>query len=441
MRRTIIAGMTVWCGALGAVLAADDWPHWRGPRGSGVSTETGLPVTWSAAAGVAWRTPLTGAGVSSPVIWRDQVYVTSQTGAGVRRAGSHPSLVQGAAAADAGERNLMGATASAAVGFSIAAYRWSDGTIAWQHTLAAEGPLPAVHDKHNLASPSPATDADVVIAWFGTGQIVALDHAGRRLWSKHLGKEYAPFDLQWGHSSSPVLVKDLVVLVCYHGSSAYVLALDKRTGAVKWKVDRQAPLLSYSTPLILDGPRGAEILINTSAGLEAIAVDGGEDRWRVLEDNRFPIPVATLADGMIYTTRGYRSGPYVAIRPGGQGDVSGSHVAWRVATGAPYISSLIHYDGLIYTAGELGVVTALEAKTGERVWQERAGGVFTASPVAAEGRIYFVSETGETVVLKAGRTFAVIARNRLDAHFVASPAISRGRIFLRGDNELFAVGR
>ena len=363
------------------------------------------------------------------MVWRDQVYVTTQTGAGVRRPGSHPTLVQGAAAADAGERNLTGATAASTVGFTLAAYRWSDGRLAWQHDVPAEGPLPSVHDKHNLATPSPATDADVVIGWFGTGQIVALDHSGKRLWGKHLGKEYAPFDLQWGHSSSPVLYKDLVILVCYHGSAAYVMALDKRTGNVRWKVDRPAALVSYSTPLIVDGARGTEILINTSTGLEAIAADTGEDRWRVVEDNRFPIPVATMADGVIYTTRGYRSGPYVAIRPGGQGDVSASHVVWRVPTGAPYISSLVHYQGLIYTAGELGVVTCLEAKTGERVWQERAGGVFTASPVAADGRIYLVSETGETVVLKAGRTFEILSRNKLDAHFVASPAISRGRIF------------
>ena len=144
---------------------------------------------------------------------------------------------------------------------------------------------------------------------------------------------------------------------------------------------------------------------------------------------------------MIYTTRGYRSGPTLAIRPGGQGDVTASHVAWRVPTGAPYISSLVHYQGLIYTAGELGVVTCLDAKNGERVWQERAGGVFTASPVAGDGRLYLVSESGETVVIKAGQTFDVLARNTLQSHFVASPAISRGRIFLRGDDELFAVGK
>jgi outer membrane protein assembly factor BamB len=439
--RVICALMAVWCSQICIAVAADDWPHWRGPAATGVSPETGLPVSWSKAAGVAWRAPLAGAGVSSPVVWRDQVYVTSQSGAGVRRAGSHPTLVQGAAAADSGERNLTGATADGTVAFTLAAYRWSDGKVAWRHDVPADGALPSVHDKHNLASPSPVTDADVVVGWFGTGQIVALDHSGKPLWAKHLGKEYAPFDLQWGHSSSPVLFKDLVILVCYHGTAAYVLALDKKTGAVRWKVDRPASLVSYSTPVVVEGARGPEILINTSTGLEAISAETGEDRWRVVEDNRFPIPVPTVADGMIYTTRGYRSGPYVAIRPGGQGDVTASHVAWRIPTGAPYISSLVHYQGLIYTAGELGVVTCLDAKTGERVWQERAGGVFTASPVAADGRIYLVSESGETVVLRAGRTFEILSRNGLDGHFVASPAISRGRIFLRGDTELFAVGK
>ena len=146
-----------------------------------------------------------GAGVSSPVVWRDQVYVTSQSGAGVRRAGSHPTLVQGAAAAESGERNLTGATAAATV---ASRSRRTDGpTASWPGgtTCPPRAPLPSVHDKHNLASPSPVTDADVVIGWFGTGQIVALDHGGKRLWAKHLGKEYAPFDLQWGHSSSPVL--------------------------------------------------------------------------------------------------------------------------------------------------------------------------------------------------------------------------------------------
>ena len=146
-------------------------------------------------------------------------------------------------------------------------------------------------------------------------------------------------------------------------------------------------------------------------------------------------------EGTIYTSRGYRSGPYMAIRPGGKGDVSKSHVAWRVDTGAPYVSSLVHYNGLLYMAGDVGVLSAIDAKTGQRVWQERTGGVFTASPVAADGKIYLLSEDGQTIVLAAGSQPRVLARNRLNARQLASPAISGGRLFIRTDDAVIAVGK
>ena len=424
-----------------SIASAQHWPQWRGPQGGGVTGESGLPLIWSGSQGVAWRSPLKGAGVSTPVVWGNRVFVTSQVGAGERRPGNHPTLVQGAAAADAGEKNLTGVAAGSHVTFSVSAFAWSNGAVEWHHDVPADGTLTGVHDKHNLATPSPAADADVVVAWFGTGQVVALDHGGKRLWTKQLARDYSPFEITWGHASSPVLYKDTVIFLCYHEPASFIVALDKRTGAVKWKADRGTGRLSYSTPVIVDTPAGAELIINSSAGLEAISPETGEARWHYTEESRFPIPVASAVGGMLYTTRGYRSGPFVAIRLGGRGDVGATHVAWRVPTGAPYVSSLVHHDGLIYTAGELGVVTCLDAKTGERVWQERAGGIFTASPIVGDGRIYLVSETGETVVLKAGRTFDVLARNKLDAHFVASPAVARGRIFLRGDTELFAIGR
>jgi outer membrane protein assembly factor BamB len=421
-------------------VSAQHWPAWRGPKGDGVSTEANLPLNWDVSRGVAWRVPLAGTGVSAPVVWGDRVFVAGQRGAGIRRPGSHPMLVQGAGAATAGERNLTGAADGPSVTFVIAAHRWDDGAELWTHELEAEGGLPAVHDKHNLASPSPAADADIVVAWYGTGQVVALDHAGTRLWTKHLGREYGEFDIDWGHASSPVLHGDTVFLVSYHPSASYLLALDKRTGDVRWKADRPDGLLSYSTPLVVETPAGAELVVNDSAGIEGVSAESGETRWRVQGDSRFPIPVATVAQGMIYTTRGYRSGPYLAIRLGGAGDITDSHVVWQVPTGAPYVSSLVHYEGLIYTASELGIVTCLDAATGQRVWQQRVGGVFTASPVAGDGKIYLVSETGETIVLRAGRTFEVLARNLLDAHFVASPAIAGGRLFLRADDALFAIG-
>ncbi|HSF99806.1 MAG TPA: PQQ-binding-like beta-propeller repeat protein [Vicinamibacterales bacterium] len=426
--------------ALSLALSAQQWPQWRGPDGSGVVRDGRLPLSWSDSAGVAWRVKLAGSGVSTPVAAGEYVFVTSQIGTGERRPGNHPSLVQGGDPAAAGESNLTARTSNDQITFVVAAHQLADGSAAWQHRIAAEGPMPGLHDKHNMATPSPVADNEVVVAWFGTGQIVGLSTGGVELWSKHLGLEHGPFDIMWGHASSPVLHGDLVLLVCYHASQSYVLALDKRTGEVRWKQDRQPGLLSYSTPLVVETAGGAELVINASDGLEAISIADGSSRWRLREDNRFPIPVATVSGGVLYTTRGYRSGPYYAIRLGGRGDVTDTHVQWRVPTGAPYVSSLIHYDGLVYTSSETGIVTCLDAGTGERVWQERAGGVFTASPIAGDGRIYLVSEAGETVVLRAGRTFEVLARNRLTAHLVASPIAAGGRIILRSDDELIAVG-
>jgi outer membrane protein assembly factor BamB len=423
---------------------AEDWPHWRGPLGSGLSPERNLPVRWSATENIAWRTALPGKGVSSPVVSGDRVFVTSQKGRGRRRDGNHPSLVQGADAATAGERTLAGLEAGSAVAdnvvFVLSAYQASTGKALWHLEVPAEGDLQPVHDKHNLATPSPVTNGRIVTAWFGTGQVAAADMTGKLLWKRHLGAEYSPFVINWGHSSSPTMFEDTVVLLCYHEKASYLIALEAATGKTKWKVDRPGPAHSYSTPIIVQGEGGPEMIVNTSQGLEAYNPRTGGLLWRAPEENRFPVPVPTYHEGTVYTTRGYRSSPYLAVRLGGRGDVSSSHVEWKVPTGGPYISSLVYYDGLLYMASELGIVTCIDAKTGERVWRERLGGIFTASPVAGDGKIYIVSETGETIVLKAGRTLEVLSRNRLDDFLVASPAISGGRIFLRGDDDLIAIG-
>jgi outer membrane protein assembly factor BamB len=157
--------------------------------------------------------------------------------------------------------------------------------------------------------------------------------------------------------------------------------------------------------------------------------------------NRFPIPVAMADGGMLYLSRGYRSSPYMAIRLGGRGDITNTHVAWRVPTGGPYVSSLVHYQGVIYMSTDNGILSAVDASNGQRLWQERVGGTFSASPIAGDGKVYLVSEGGETIVLKAGRTFEVLSRNKLDGHFVASPAAGGGKIFLRADDRLYAVGK
>lgn len=428
--------------ALGVVVDANDWPHWRGPSASGVAASTSaLPSTWSATANVAWQAPLQGAGVSSPIVWGNYVFVTSQVGDGRRQDGRHPTLAQGVDPAVAGESTLARRARGAAVTFVVEAFDRATGKRAWHHESAAEGELPPVHDKHNLASASPVTDGERVYAWFGTGQLVALDLRGKPVWSRHLGKEYGAFDINWGHASSPVLFQDTIILLCYHAPRSYLLALDRRTGAVKWKVDKPAGVESYSSPTVVPGPAGNELIVNSSAGIESFDPATGKSLWTYPEVNRFPIPVAMVDNGMLYLSRGYRSSPYMAIRLGGRGDITNTHVAWRVATGGPYVSSLVHYQGVIYMSTDNGILSAVDASNGQRLWQERASGVFSASPIAGDGKVYFISEAGETIVLKAGRTFEVIARNKLDGHFVASPAAGGGKIFLRADDRVIAVGK
>ena len=426
----------------GAVLGAADWPQWRGPGASGVAPDRTLPTRWSATENIAWKAPIAGVGVSTPIVSGDRVFVTSQIGAGVRREGNHPRLVQGGDATAQGERAL-GAGHPADSGktfFVVEAFARAGGKRLWERRIEAEGPLTPVHDKHNLATPSPVSDGSLVFAWFGTGQIAALDREGAVVWQRHLGKEIAPFDIQWGHGSSPTLYDDLLILLCDQPSASYLLALDKRTGKDRWKADRGKGRSSYSTPLIVNGPARAEVIVNSSERIDAYDARTGEFLWFTGDANRFPIPSPIVHEGIIYASRGYRSGPYMAIKPGGRGDISATHVAWQVGTGAPYVSSLLYYEGVVYMANDVGVLTAIDAATGQRLWQERVDGVFSASPVAGAGHVYFVSENGETVVLKAGRQPQVIARNGIGARAVASPAISNGQIFIRTDDQLFCIG-
>ena len=421
-----------------------DWPHWRGPLATGVWSGGAVPASWSATENIAWKAPLSGLGVSTPIVVGDRVIVTSQAGAGDRRPGTHPRLVQGADAATAGERALGGDTPTAGgdVAFLVEAFNRADGTRAWQYRIAADGPLTPVHDKHNLATPSPVSDGRTIFAWFGTGQIVALTTDGKPVWQRHLGRDLGPFDIQWGHGSSPTVRGNLLYLLCDQPAVSALLAVDTRSGKEVWRADRGKGRSSYSTPLIVELPGDrAEVIVNSSERIDAYDARTGAHLWFTGDANRFPIPMPVVHDGIIYTTRGYRSGPYSAIRPGGRGDITGSHVVWHVATGAPYVSSIVYAAGLLFMANDAGVITAVDAATGARVWQERTGGVFSASPVAADGKVFFVSESGETIVVRASREPAVLSRNDIGERSVASLAIAAGRIFLRTDRHLFAIGQ
>jgi outer membrane protein assembly factor BamB len=433
--RVLLAALVLSLG--GGVASTDEWPQWRGPLGNGHSPEKGLPERWTPET-LAWTARLQGVGVSSPVVWGDRVFVTSQRGRAALRPGSHPKLARGAPVEEK-ERALAPAEAEG-VEFVVEAFQVTDGRRLWEYRLPKDGDHAPLHEKHNLASPSPVTDGQAVYAWFGTGQLVALSREGKVLWQRHLGRELGTFEIGWGHASSPALHKDLLYLLCYHEPASRLLALDKRTGQTRWTVERGKDVKSYSTPVVVQGTAGEELVVNSTDRLDAYDPATGKHLWHAGSPHNFAIPVPSVHEGVLYASRGYRSGPYMAVRTGGRGDVSATHVQWQVATGAPYISSLIHAGGLLFMGNDAGVVTCVDPKDGAKVWQERTGGIFSASPVAGDGKVYFMSETGETIVVAPAREPRILARNDVGGRIVASPAIAGGRIFIRTDDRLIAVG-
>jgi outer membrane protein assembly factor BamB len=441
-----------------AALRADNWPQWRGPGGKGVSPERGLPERWSGSEGIAWKTDLRGLGASSPIVWGDRVFVTSQIGNGPLTNAPHPPLVgvrvPGEIIGQPGpnEKPIGGQLGrqSSSLTFVVAAFNRADGRQAWEYTLPAQPRidknkntwLPGVHELHNLSSASPVTDGERIYSLFGDGQLVVLDLDGKLVWRRNIAQDYGSFEVIWGHGSSPVLYEDTVILLCDHESVAYLVALDKRTGQERWKVDRPEGIRSYSTPAVVPSASGDELIISSSVNIDAYNPKTGEWLWKTGDANEFPVPFPTHHDGITYAISGpHRNGSYMAIRAGGRGDITRTHVVWRVAAGGPHVASPLLYDGLLYLTHENGVITCVDGKTGERVWQGRTSGLFTASPVGADGKVYAVSQTGETFVLKAGRTFEILTTNSLDERLMASPAISGGQIFLRSDSRLIAIGK
>ncbi len=407
-----------------SIILADNWPQWRGPNGNGVSSESGVPVTWSTENNVAWKVPISGWGNSTPVVWGDRIFMTAQIGDGP----IDGEDFEGAAAAERSDP-------AASPRFVVKALSKADGALLWEKTFTADkDELPVVHVKHNLASPSCVTDGERVYAWFGTGLAVAFTMDGEELWRRHLGEEYSRFDVRWGHGSSPTLYEDSLLLLVDHPDDSYLLAVDKRSGENIYRAEREGKR-SYTTPYVLRREDGDQLLVNTNSGVEAIDPASGETLWSAGDANRVPVGAPVVHDDVIYTNQGYFSSPYMAVRVGKEA----GEISWQVGTGGPYVSSLLYYDGLVYMATERGIASAVDAETGETVWKQRLGGVFSASPIAAEGRVYFIEESGKTYVVKAARDYELIAANDLGERSLSSPAVSDGVLLIRTDDHLWAI--
>jgi len=412
------------------LLPAENWPQWRGPSEDGISSETNVAVRWSADSdNIAWKAPLKGQGTSTPIVWGDRLFVTSQLGDG--------PLTEGAR--DFEDTSAPKSTGSGAgTRFLVQAFARADGRLLWEKSFAAGEHLPGVHIKHNLASPSCVSDAERVYAWFGTGLVVALTHEGEVVWTRNLAEQDS-FDIRWGHGSSPSLYGESLLLLVDHPGESYLLAVDKHSGKDLWRTERGTKKRSYTTPLVVRRDGGDQLIVNTNDHLEALDPRDGKLLWQVGEPNRVPVTTPVYHDGTLYSSRGYNSGPYMAIGFDGGGEQP--ELKWRVPTGAPYVSSLLYYRGLIFMASERGIAGAVDAQTGKNVWKRRLDGVFSASPLAADGKVYFLAESGKTYVVEASREFEIIAENDLGERTLASPAVSDGTLFVRTDEHLFAIGR
>ncbi|HZT79171.1 MAG TPA: PQQ-binding-like beta-propeller repeat protein [Gemmataceae bacterium] len=417
--------------ALPAAALAGNWPQWRGPTGDSVSAETGLPLHWSEGKGVVWKCPLPGDGASTPAVWGDAVFVTCQKG---------DDLVLLKVNKGSGQAEWERTVGSGKV---------------VRETAKARGEQ-KFHKLHNLASPSPVTDGRRVFAHFGNGDLAAYDFAGNQLWHRNLQKDHGDYTIWWGHANSPVLYRDLVIAVCMQDSlrdvgekavDSYVVAYDQATGEPRWKTLRNTRAEkeecdAYTTPIFHEANGKVEMIVWGGRQLDAYDPATGKQLWYL------PVPVGnrtitgpTLADGMVYATCGMRK-DLVAVKLGGTGRLPDAAITWRATENTPDSPCPVAYKGLLFVASDSGFVQCRDAKTGEVKWKERLpAGDYKASPLAADGRVYFVNLTGRCTVLAASAKFEKLAENPLDDGFIASPAVSDGRLYLRGRKALYCVGK
>ena len=390
---------------------AENWAAWRGPHSNGVSSEDNISVSWSESEGVRWKSPSPGAGISSPIVWNDQVFLTSSDGP--RQDDLH-----------------------------IICLSRRDGRKLWHQRLWGTSATRYHATKSSMASPTPVTDGQHLFAFFGTGDVFCLEMSGQLVWHRSLSSEYGRFENRFSATSSPLLYDDTVIVQCDHHGDSYVVALEMKTGANRWKVDRPDEWLSWSSPRIVPVREESshELLLCGSLKLDALEPRTGAELWTVggLQNECIPTPV--FGHGLIYAVSG-PGGKTLAIRPGGRGDVSQSHVVWENTRGVPFVPSAILVGDLYYLVEDDGIATCLDAHDGKRVWQKRLSGKFTASPIATAQHIYFCNEDGDTTVIRAHqRTHKQVARNRLHEPIFASPAISQGDVFIRTSGHLFCIG-
>ncbi len=438
MRRILLLAMILGILPVSAGAERDapggggEWPQWRGPLGTGVAPRGDPPVTWSEERNIRWKVSIPGNGHSTPIVWGDRVFITTAVphgeplAAGKRRApGAHHNLPS--------ERRRR---------FMVLALDRRDGATLWQKVVRDERPHEGTHETGSWASNSAVTDGEHLFASFGSRGLYALDMKGEQVW------QMDPGDMKTlhghGEGSSPALHGDTVVINWDHEGESFLIALDKRTGAERWRVTRDE-ITSWSTPLIVEHAGGVQVIISATKRVRAYDLGTGKPIWECggLSRNVVASPVA--ADGFVYVANSYDWQAMLAIRlSGAKGDITGSEsVVWSRDRHTPYVPSPLLYDGMLFfLRHNQGILSNLNAATGETLFgPRRLQGIQSvfASPVGAAGRVYVASRNGATAVFKRGADFEMLALNRLDDSFSASPAIAGSELFLRGERSLYCI--
>lgn len=384
-------------------IGAAEWPQFRGPGGQGHATQRGLPLEWDETRGIRWKSPVPGRGWSSPVVSEAQVWVTTALDDG-------HSLRAVCLARETGE-----------VVHDVEVFQKSD-----------PGPI---HSKNSHASPTPILDGERVYVHYGAHGTACVTTAGQVLWRN----DQLTYNHLHGPGGSPVLFEDLLILSCDGTDVQFVVALDAKTGAIRWKTERQGPM-AYSTPLIVE-VEGSPQLISTG-GDQAIAYDprSGREIWRVRYDGYSLVPRPVAGLGLVFLCTGYDNPTLMAVRLGGSGDVTETHVAWTLRRGAPHNPSPVLVGEELYVVSDRGVLTCLDARTGDEHWQQRLEGAYSASLLAAEDRIYAQNEEGLTTVFAADkRAFRRLATNRVEGRTLASLAAAGRALYLRTDTHVYRI--
>ena len=443
MRRFRIVLTVFACVFAGVSLSAQHWPSFRGANAAGVADGTPTAVKWNAPAGenVAWKTPVPGVAVSSPIVWGDRVFVSTAIS-------SDPT--QGIRTGLYGDVEPV--KDSSKHTWRLLALDKKSGKVLWDK-VAYEGiPKTKRHPKSSQASATPVTDGRHVIVSFGSEGLYAYDFDGKLLWQKNLGVLNAGWffdpDYEWGFGSSPIIYKNMVILQCDIQRDSFIAAFDTDTGKEIWRTRREE-IPSWSTPTIFEVNGKAELVTQATTFTRGYDPMTGKELWKYSGNSEIAIPTPIVGPGIVVITNGYRGvQPIVALKPGATGDITlqndatkSEFVSWSTKRGGPYIPTPLIYGDQLYVLHN-GVLTSYKVATGEQVYQKRLGGTggsFSASPVAADGKIYCSSEDGDVYVIKAGPEYEELAKNPIGEVVMATPAISDGLIIFRALKHVYAI--